>query len=128
MNKIEEILQAKRKAEATTASAAQPEENKFFSVFTEQESCLELRFRSGLVTFFKYRDLTYGNWHPDGFLDLEFGGFTIVIKGRGLYPKLIQGIKNERVSWVAEANSEMEDNPSNEVFIESIIIEPPEEA
>ena len=105
--------------------------NKFYSVLNADglvENFLELQFRNGVRTGFSYSDLQWFSWDPEaGCIDLEFGGFLITIKGRGLYPDLFQAIKNRRVAWVREADSEMQDHDGNESFIEEITILPPKE-
>ena len=59
-------------------------------------------------------------------LDLEFGGFLVSVKGRGLGDKLFQQIKAKRVAWIKEAESDFQDNEANEVYIEEVTITPPE--
>lgn len=118
-----------RERQPRMAEAAK-EEGKFFSVLNADglnEHYLELQFRNGVRSCFNYSDLQWFSWDPQGFLDLEFGGFTIIIKGRGLYEGLFHGIKNKRVAWVKESDSEMQDHDGNDAFVESIEIIPPEE-
>ena len=49
------------------------------------EHFLEVRFRTGMRTCFSYSDLIWFNYDPEGgFMDLEFGGYLVTVKGRGL--------------------------------------------
>ena len=125
--KIDEILNQRRAKEA--AADESTENDKFFSVLRAeglQEHFLELQFRNGLQTCFNYSDLLWFSNDPEsGCLDLEFGGFLITIKGRGM-GKLFQGIKSKRVAWVKEADSSLQDHKDNECFIEEIGITPPD--
>lgn len=125
-DKIDEILKARQAAEKPAELT--PDGDKFFSILIGegmQENFLELQFRNGLQTCFSYTDLLWFNHDPEsGSLDLEFGGFLITIKGRGLRP-LFQGIKNKRVAWVREAESELQDHKDNETYVEEITITPP---
>ncbi len=124
---IDKVLESRR--QAASAPAAATEEDKFFSILvgeTMQEHFLELQFRIGLKTCFSYTDLQWFNYDPEsGTIDLEFGGFLVTLKGRGLGDKLFQGLKQKRVAWVKEADSEMQDHKRNETFIEAITITPP---
>lgn len=128
MNRIDEILQERRKSEAP----AQPEAegDKFYSVLIGdaiQEHFMELRFSNGLQTCFSYLDLAWFNHDPEsGCIDLSFGGFLVTLKGRGLAP-LFQAVKQKRVNWVKEADTELQDHEANASFIESITITPPKE-
>jgi hypothetical protein len=123
---IDKILAARRAAEA-----AQTEADKFYSVISGeglQESFLELQFKNGLRTAFAYSDLSWFNFDPDAScMDMEFGSFLVTLKGRGLYPAVFQAIKNRRVAWIKEADSEMQDHERNEVFIGEILVTPPED-
>jgi hypothetical protein len=116
---------------SATAAAAEEEGGRFFSVLRAEglvENFLELQFRNGLRSCFNYSDLQWFSWDPEsGSLDLEFGGFLITIKGRGLYEGLFKGIKDRRVAWIKEADSEMQDHAGNDAFIEEITIIPPKE-
>src|SRR3989442_729100 len=105
---VTRILEARREKEKPVAAETATEEaDKFFSVLvgeTSQEHFLELQFRNGLRTCFSYTDLLWFNFDPEAnCIDLEIGGYLITIKGRGLCPKLFNGLKNKRVSWVKEA-------------------------
>lgn len=103
--------------------------DKFYSVLLGeglQEHFLEFQFRIGLRTCFSYTDLLWFNYDPEaGCVDLEFGGYLVTIKGRGLSPSLFNGIKQKRVAWIKEADSEAQDHPGNDIFIEAITISPP---
>lgn len=125
-DKIDEIIKARQAAEKPADGMAGS--GKFFSILMGeglQENFLELQFNNGLQTCFNYTELLWFNHDPEsGSLDLEFGGFLVSIKGRGLQP-LFQGIKGKRVAWVREAASELQDHQQNETFVEEISITPP---
>ena len=127
-NAIDRILKERQRS---GTAAASDDANKFFSVLNADglvENFLELQFRNGVRTCFNYSDLQWFAWDPEAHcLDLEFGGFLITIKGRGLYAGLFQGIKNRRVAWIREADSEMQDHDGNESFVEEITILPPKD-
>lgn len=128
MNRIDEILQQRQKAEKPAAPLE--EGDKFYSVLVGdaiQEHFLELRFSNGLQTCFSYSDLMWFNHDPEsGCIDLAFGEFLITIKGRGLAP-LFLGIKQKRLGWVKEADAELQDHEGNSVFVETLTITPPKE-
>ena len=123
---IDRVLQSRRPGQTPVSET---EDDKFFSILvgeTTQEHFLELRFKIGLKTCFSYTDLLWFNFDPEAnCIDLEFGGYQVTLKGRGLGEKLFNGLKQKRVAWVKEADSEMEDHPGNKVFIEEITISPP---
>jgi len=125
-DKIDEILKQRQAAEKPAEEM--PAGDKFFSVLLGegiQENFLELQFKNGLQTCFSYTDLLWFNHDPEsGCIDMEFGGFLITVKGRGLKP-LFYGIKGKRVAWVKEADNELQDHKDNECFIEEISITPP---
>ena len=127
---IDQILASRRQAEVQPAAQEGNEPEKFFSVLIGegvQEHFFEIQFSGGLRTCFAYSDLGWFTLDPEtGFLDLDFGGIAVSIKGRGLGGRLFQSIKQKRVGWVREKNSEMEDNQDAEVFIDQITITPPE--
>ena len=125
-SKIDEIL--KQRQAVTEPPPDEPEADKFFSVLLGegmQENFLELQFRNGLQTCFSYTDLLWFNHDPEaGCIDLEFGGFLVTVKGRGLRP-IFSGVKNKRVAWVKEADSNLQDHKENECYVEEISITPP---
>ena len=125
-DKIDEIMRQRQSAPAEPVKAE--EGDKFFSILMAdglQEHYLEFRFRNGLQTCFNYTSLLWFNHDPEsGCIDLEFGGFLVTVKGRGLRP-LFEGIKNKRVAWVKEADTELQDHKDNECFIEELSITPP---
>jgi hypothetical protein len=129
-NAIDKILESRRQTAAPPPDL-KTEEDKFYSILVGdvvQEHFLELQFRAGPRTCFSYTDLMWFNYDPEGgFLDMEFGGYLVTLKGRGLGGTLFTGIKQKRVSWVKEADSEMQDHDRNALFIESITIVPPKE-
>ncbi|MAS94913.1 MAG: hypothetical protein CMO55_17085 [Verrucomicrobiales bacterium] len=126
-NPIEDILADRRNK---SAPEDETDPNKFYSVLSAegyQENFLEIRFRDGLRTCFAYPDLNWFNHDPDeGTLDLEFGGFLVTLVGRGLGDRLFHAIKSKRAAWVKEADSDFQDNSDNEVYIEKILISPPQ--
>jgi len=126
---IDTILQ-QRKAQETGSSTTEVEENKFYSAILGEgmtENFLEIRFRDGLCTCFSYTDLVWFNFDPEGgFLDLEFGGFLVTIKGRGLGDRFFYQLKGKRVSWVKEADSDFQDHDGNDIYVSEITITPPE--
>jgi len=126
-NPIDDIL-AERRGTSEEEHSVDPD--KFYSVISAdgyQENYLEIRFRDGLRTCFAYADLNWFNHDPDeGTLDLDFNGFLISLIGRGFGEKLFHSIKSKRAAWVKEADSDFQDNPANEVYIEKILITPPD--
>lgn len=128
MNPIDKILQERQKA--AQPPEPQPEGDKFYSVLVGdaiQEHFLELRFSNGLQTAFSYSDLMWFSHDPEGgSIDLAFGGFLVTIKGRGL-AVLFHSIKQKRIGWIKEADVELQDNQTNIVFVENIMITPPKE-
>jgi hypothetical protein len=120
-DKIDQILEARKKPDS-------PDGDKFFSIpaiGTTQENFLELRFKTGLRTAFSFNDLAWFNEDPEaGFIDMEFNGYLISVKGRGLNA-LFTGIKNKQVAWIREADSEFQDHKDNDHYVEEIIITPP---
>jgi hypothetical protein len=128
-DKIDAILEQRRKAEPPAAAPdAEVSGDKFFSILigeSIQEYFLELQFSNGLQTCFSYTDLSWFNHDPEsGCIDLAFGGFLVTIKGRGLR-LLFNGLKQKRVNWIKEADSELQDHKDNESFVEEITITPP---
>lgn len=121
---IDTILAERRK------QTPEEEPNRFFSVLRGEglvEEFFEIRFRNGTITCFSYKDLTWFNYSPeDGLIDLEFSGFLITIKGRGLVPKLFDAVKTKRLAWVREAEDGFHDRQELDHFIESIFVTPPE--
>jgi hypothetical protein len=128
---IDKVLESRRQPVSGPAPApvAAAVENKFFSIPLGEglhEHFLELHFRVGLKTCFSYGDLSWFNYDPEGFLDLVFGGFLVTIKGRGLGDRLFHGIKQKRVAWIKEADTQMEDHKGNDAFISEIIVTQPD--
>ena len=125
---IDQILEERRRAEKPPPEPV-VQEDKFFSIMVGeglQELFLELQFRDGLRLCLSYGDLIWFHFLPDeNCIDMEFGGFLVSIKGRGLAPKLFNGLKQKRVGWIKEADSELQDHPSNTTFIEEITMIPP---
>jgi hypothetical protein len=123
---IDRVLASKQPA--TTAEPAE-EGDQFYSKLVGEgvtEHFLELRFRTGMRTCFSYSDLIWFNYDPEGgFMDLEFGGYLVTVKGRGLGDALFNGVRQKRVAWVKEADVEMQDHPGNKLFIQEITITPP---
>lgn len=127
---IDDILKRKQAEKAAAPAPTQPEkqEDKFFSILVGdglQEHFLEIQTRDGLRTCFSYSDIIWIVYDPDNGLNIEFGGYLVTIEGRGLVPRLFEGIKQKRVAWVKEADHELQDHKENETFISKITITPP---
>jgi len=89
------------------------------------EHYLELRFRNGTKTAFAYDKLGWFNYSPDSTgMELDFMGTAVVVIGRGL-TELFQPLKSRRISWLKEADTDLQDNDSNSVFISELFIVPP---
>jgi len=118
---IDKVLAAKREA---SPPAADSDGDKFYSILQGeglQEHFLELKIRDGLRVCLSYTDLMWFSYDPEGpKIDLEFGGIFVTIKGRGLGEALFNGIKQKRVAWIKEKDTEMQDHRENKVFIEEI--------
>jgi hypothetical protein len=118
---IDKVLSKKKEA---PEEAAEGDGDKFYSVLLGeglQEHYLELKQRDGLRICLSYTDLMWFSYDPEGpKIDLEFGGIFVTIKGRGLGEALFNGIKQKRVAWIKEADTEMQDHPGNKMFIEEI--------
>lgn len=125
-DQIDEILKKRQGAEKPADD--KPQADKFFSILAGdaiQTDFLEFQFANGVQTCFNYQGLHWFNYDPEaGFLDLEFNGYRVAVKGRGLRP-LFDGVKNKRVAWVKEADTEMQDHKENESFVEELTITPP---
>ena len=123
---IDKVLASKQPAPVT---AAADEGEKFYSVLVGEgveEHFLEVRFRNGMRTAFAYDDLGWFNYDPEaGYMDLDFGGFLVTIKGRGLGDSFFNHLRQKRVASVKEADVEMQDHPGNKMFIEEITLTPP---
>jgi hypothetical protein len=124
-DKINSILEERQKRQSENSG------DKFFQLLRQEgavEHFLELRFRSGVRSAFKYDDLAWFNFDPEGkTIDMEFMGTAVRIEGRGLIPDLWQAIKSKRVSWIQESDTEMQDNPDFPCFIENILVIAPED-
>lgn len=132
---IDELMQKRRAQEQAAAAVSQPLESeesagdKFFSILVgegTEEKYLELQSKEGLHTCFSYANLLWFAYDPEDGILLEFNGYSVHIQGRGLYPKLMNGLKQKRVAWIKEADSEMQDHKGNETFVSGISITPPE--
>jgi hypothetical protein len=127
-SKIDEILSSRKPAPVAPQEDGS-QSDKFFSVLIGEgmeENFFEVRFRDGTKTCFPYHSLSWFNISPEEGIDLDFDGYMICIKGRGLDPKLWNGIKQKRVAWVKEADVELQDHQGNEAYISEITITPPE--
>lgn len=127
---IDEILKRKQaeKSAAPVAFQTEKQEDKFFSILVGegmQEHFFELQTTDGLRTCFSYSDIIWIVYDPDNGLNIEFGGYLVTIEGRGLVPKLFEGIKQKRVAWVKEADHELQNHDENSTFISKITITPP---
>lgn len=118
---IDKVLAAKRES---APPATEAEGDKFFSILVgdgDSEHYLELKMRDGLRIALSYTDLAWFSYDPEGpKIDLEFGGIFVTVKGRGLGDALFNGLKQKRVAWIKEADTEMQDHPRNLLFIEEI--------
>lgn len=134
---IDQMMQKRREQEQAAAAAAAPQPvvveesagEKFFSILVgegTEEKYLELQSKDGLHTCFSYSNLGWFAYDPEDGILLEFNGYSVHVQGRGLYPKLLNGLKQKRVAWIKEADSEMEDHKGNETYVSSISITPPE--
>jgi hypothetical protein len=122
-DKLDSILEAHKKS--------QPEDSgsKFYQLVRLEgsEFFLEVQFRDGIRTAFAYDQLSWFNYSPEtGMLDLNFMGTTLSLEGRG-FDTLFQALKSKKVSWVKEADTELEDHESNLCFIKEITITPPDD-
>lgn len=137
-NAIDQILEQRRKAEAAASQSAPGEststseeykEEQFYSLLVAaglEENYIEFRFRDGLSLSFPYRLIEWFQHEPDDGITIEFGRCMITIRGRGLKPKLYNGLKQHKVAWVKEADSNFEDQVHFETFIEELIVTPAE--
>jgi hypothetical protein len=128
-NSIDKVLE-KRRQEAQPPPPKEAESDKFYSILggdVVDDPFLEFRFRDGFKLCLPYRDVIWISYHPkEPEIKLDFGTVAISIKGRGLGDELFDGIKQKRVVWIKEADSEMQDHYKNKVFIEEISFEPEE--
>lgn len=129
---VDKILESRRTVSGGGAEMPAPEESKFSLILVGdrmEESFLELRLRSGLRTAFAYSDIVFLVYDPDsGSLDVDFGGYLVTVTGRGLGERVFDALKQKRVVWLKEADSEMLDHKGNELFIKEITITPPSAA
>ena len=120
---IDKVLASRKEA---SQPVAEVEGEKFFSILVgdgDEENYLELKMRDGLRICLSYTDLSWFSYDQEkdiAKIDLEFGEIFVTIKGRGLGEALFNGIKQKRVAWIKEADTEMQDHPGNKVFIEEI--------
>jgi hypothetical protein len=100
------------------------EESKFFSILVGEgvtEQFLELRFKDGGHLCISYDDLSWFDYDPkEGRIGLDFGGFPVEVRGRGLGDRVFNGFRQKRVAWIKEADTTMQDHPGNSVYIQSI--------
>lgn len=124
-DKIDEIL-GKRQQAAAPPAATEEQGDKFYSVLggdLVDDPFVEFRFRDGFRLALPYRDVVWISCDPEGEIKMDFGSTTIVIKGRGLLGALFDGLKQKRVIWIQEANTEMQDHDKNKVFVADISFE-----
>ena len=122
-DKIDEILQGRRQQAVAPPAAPDDEADKFFSVLggdLVDDPFVEFRFRDGFRLALPYRDVVWISCDPEGEIKMDFGSTTMVIKGRGLSGGLFDGLKQKRVIWIQEANTEMQDHDKNKVFVADI--------
>jgi hypothetical protein len=128
-NSIDKVLESRRQA-AEPPAAKVEEGDRFYSILggdVIDDPFLEFRFRDGFKLSLPYRDVIWISYHPkEPEIKVDFGTVAISIIGRGLDGELFEGIKNKRVVWIKECDSEMQDNDTNKVFIEEISFEPEE--
>lgn len=131
---IDDIIKRKQQEKAASETpATQPEAtqpDKFFSILvgdSMQENFLEIQTKDGLRTCFPYSAIMWMVYNPEGAIHIEFTGFWVYISGRGLVPKLFDGLKQKRVAWIKEADHELQDHKENEIYISSITITPPKD-
>jgi hypothetical protein len=122
-DKIDSILEEHRKS--------QPEDSagRFYQLIRVDgsEHFLEVQFRDGIRTAFAYERLSWFNYSPEtSMLDLNFMGVTVSIEGRGLN-ELFQALKGKKVSWVKEADTDLQDSAGNPCYIKEITITPPDD-
>jgi hypothetical protein len=120
-NTIDSIIAARRQSQAEESGS------EFYALARVDgaEHFLELRFRDGVRAAFSYDKLGWFNFSPDtGMLDADFMGTIVSIEGRGL-DELFLALKMKKVSWVKEADTELQDNDANATFIKEITILPP---
>ena len=125
-DKIDEILQGRRQQTAAPAKPQEDDGDKFFGGLVGDlvdDPFLEFRFRDGFRLALPYRDVVWISCDPEGEIKMDFGSTTMVIKGRGLAGGLFDGLKQKRVIWIQEANSDMQDHDKNKVFIADISFE-----
>ena len=127
---IDKILENRRQQAAQPSAPKEEEGDKFYSILggdVVDDPFLEFRFRDGFKLCLPYHDLVWFSFDPKTpDIKLDFGGTTISIKGRGLGEELFDGIKQKRVVWIKEADTEMQDHDKNAVFISDIGFEPEE--
>lgn len=117
--------------DAILASGKQSEDpgSRFYQLMRvdNAEHFLELRFRDGIKTAFAYDKLNWVNFAPaQSMLDMDFMGTMVSLEGRGL-TDLFQALKSKKISWIKEADTDLEDNDTNTVFVKQIVITPPAE-
>lgn len=129
---IDKILESRRHQTAQPAAPKEEDGDKFFSVLggdVVEDPFLELRFRDGFKLCLPYRDVVWLSYDPKGpDIKVDFGSTTVCIKGRGLDGDLFTGLRQRRVVWIKEADTEMQDHDKNKVFIADIGFEPEEKA
>lgn len=115
--------------ESILKSRQSTEEDFFYKVarIDGVEHYLEFRFRNGVRTAFALGDLVWINFDPDDGVSMSFGTAIVEVKGRGLYPTLFDALKQKKVLWVREADTEMEDNASHALFIGDLFVIPADE-
>ncbi|MEM9281826.1 MAG: hypothetical protein AAGA96_08370 [Verrucomicrobiota bacterium] len=102
-------------------------EEKFFSAPGGEQKFLAINFRDGQRAGFSYSDLVWVSYDPENSsLDLEFNGFLVQLKGRGLSPRLFDGFLEKAVKWVREVDSDFVDSDEFTTVIDEIVIIPPE--
>lgn len=129
---IDKILESRRQQTAQPPAPKEEDGDRFYSLLgadVVEDPFLELRFRDGFKLCLPYRDIVWVSYDPKGpDIKVDFGSTTVCIKGRGLDGELFNGLKQKRVVWIKEADTEMQDHDRNKVFIADIGFEPEEKA
>lgn len=79
----------------------------------------KLFFRSGQSISVPYALLPLIILEADKSLRLKAHGVEVLVKGRNLY-RIEEWLNEEKLIWIKEAQTDMDDNEKYEVFIQSI--------
>lgn len=97
---------------------------KLFGVETGKRLVRRFRlfFRDGGVMSIPYALLPLIILEADKSLKLKAHGLEVLVKGRNLH-RVEEWLNEEKLLWLKEANTTMDDNEKYEVFIASILVE-----